>query len=368
MSINTCCLFFIKNFILLLTFWYLLSVILILVVTAFYTLGERKIMASIQRRKGPNAVGLFGLLQPVADGLKLVIKTKITPLSSNPSIFTLAPLPILCFSIIVWFLVFFNKYLLDAFYSPKSTIFSLIIKKSSFFKYVYDYGFFLQNINFNYSLVSSSLLIILVASSLSVYSIILSGWSSSSKYAFLGSLRSGAQMISYEVSMGLTVLPVVLLTGYSFDVNTITTTFYTLNFEWNFFFLMPAAVIFFVSILAEMNRTPFDLTEAEAELVAGYNVEYSSFPFAMFFLAEYTNMVFSSLLISFFFFGSTNLFGWLVQILFFSYLIVLIRATFPRYKYNDLMNLGWKVFLPISLSFLLFVVFTVFFYNCQLLS
>lgn len=349
--------------------WWVVSIILILVATAFYTLAERKIMASIQRRKGPNVVGLYGFLQPIADGLKLIVKNKITPVVSSSTIFIFSPLPILTFGVFMWCLIFFNKYLGE----------NLLVWGE--YHYLFDYMFyiFFANIyslnsfwsiyhNFNYTYISSNLLIVLTSSSLAVYSIILSGWSSGSKYAFLGSLRSGAQMISYEVSIGLTILPVILLIGGSFDVNHLTLTFYTLDFQWNFFFLMPAFIIFFISVLAETNRTPFDLTEAEAELVAGYNVEYSSFPFAMFFLAEYTNMIFSSALLSFFFLGSDKIFGWLVEILFFSFVFVLVRATFPRYKYNDLMNLGWKIFLPVSLSFLVSLFLVVYSYNTQLFN
>ena len=205
-------------------------------------------------------------------------------------------------------------------------------------------------------------LFLLAVSGLNVYGIIIAGWASNSKYAFLGSLRSAAQMISYEVSLGILILPVILFAG-SLNLTEIVAA--QERTVWFFLPLLPSAVMFFISMLAETNRAPFDLPEAEAELVAGYNVEYSSIIFAMFFLGEYSNMLLMATVIVLFFFG-----GWLapfeflnfipgsvffsLKIVFFCYLFILVRAAFPRYRYDQLMNLGWKVFLPLSLSYLIF--------------
>lgn len=379
---------------LLLVVFSLLTVVLMLASVAIYTLAERKIMASIQRRKGPNVVGFWGLLQPLADGLKLAVKGKLVPQLANKYLFNFAPLIILSLSLFAWlFIVFSTPASLD----PKNFNFilydvsSVQYDKIGFFKLIVIYcfdafyrlieGFYTTVINtsFNYmavlsklvstlgiSNVSVSILIILAISSLNVYSIILAGWSSNSKYAFLGSLRSAAQMISYEVSIGLTILPVILLTGNTLNLNNLILRHHVLSGHWSFFFLLPCVFVFFVSMLAETNRTPFDLTEAEAELVAGYNVEYSSIVFAMFFLAEYANMLLMSALITIFFFGAHSKFVWIIEMLCFVYLFVLVRATFPRYKYNELMDLGWKVFLPITLAFLVYVVNILVFYNAQL--
>ena len=302
-------------------------VIPLLVAVAYTTLAERKIMASIQRRKGPDIVGIFGLLQPLADGLKLFIKETILPSSANISIFILAPILTFLFGLLSWCVIPFGE------------------------------GLVLSDLNIG-------VLYLLAISSLGVYGIIIAGWSSNSKYAFLGSLRSTAQMISYEVSIGLIIISVLLCAG-------------SLNFSeivlaqqniWYCIPLFPASLMFYISILAETNRAPFDLPEAEAELVAGYNVEYSAMGFALFFLGEYANMILMSGLTVIFFFGGWlpplpfNFLFWVPSSIWFSSKIALslfgfiwIRSSFPRYRYDQLMRLGWKVFLPLSLSFIFIV-------------
>jgi NADH-quinone oxidoreductase subunit H len=304
----------------------LIIIIFVLIGLAYLTLVDRKIMAAVQRRRGPNVIGFIGLLQPLADGAKLLFKETIFPSSANIIIFLLAPIFTLTLSLLSWSVIPFN----------------------------YEMVFFDFNLG---------VLLIFAMTSLEVYGIIMAGWSSNSKYAFLGSLRSTAQMISYEVSIGLILISILLLTG-SFNLTDI-----VMAQESNFFIipLFPIFLIFFVSALAETNRHPFDLPEAEAELVSGYNVEYSSISFALFFLAEYGNTFFMSILSSIFFLG-----GWLpilnffpfnylpgsfwfgFKVTFFLLLFVLSRACLPRFRYDQLMRLGWKVFLPFSLGWLIF--------------
>nr|YP_009307362.1 NADH dehydrogenase subunit 1 [Stoneobryum bunyaense]YP_009378377.1 NADH dehydrogenase subunit 1 [Stoneobryum mirum]AOR82091.1 NADH dehydrogenase subunit 1 [Stoneobryum bunyaense]ARH10792.1 NADH dehydrogenase subunit 1 [Stoneobryum mirum] len=302
-------------------------IIPLLLGVAFLVLAERKIMASMQRRKGPNVVGLFGLLQPLADGLKLMIKEPILPSSANLFIFLMAPVITFMLSLVAWAVIPF------------------------------DYGMVLSDLNVG-------ILYLFAISSLGVYGIITAGWSSNSKYAFLGALRSAAQMVSYEVSIGLIIITVLICVGSS-------------NFSeiviaqkqiWFAVPLFPVFIMFFISCLAETNRAPFDLPEAEAELVAGYNVEYSSMGFALFFLGEYANMILMSSLCTLLFLG-----GWLpildipifyvipgsiwfsIKVLFFLFVYIWVRAAFPRYRYDQLMRLGWKVFLPLSLAWVVFV-------------
>jgi len=303
----------------------LVLIILILISVAYFTLAERKILAVIQRRRGPNVVGFYGLLQPLSDGFKLLVKEIILPSNANKNIFIFSPLLTFLISLIGWALIPFNKY---------ATISELNL----------------------------GLLYILGISSIGVYGIIMSGWSSNSKYAFLGALRSTAQMISYEVSLGFIVLTVAICCE-SFNISEI------IFFQNNIWFIIPFSplfLIFFISGLAETNRHPFDLPEAEAELVSGYNVEYSAMTFALFSLAEYSNMLIMSSLNVILFFG-----GWLApfellnflpgsfwfgfKICFFVILYVVMRAILPRYRYDQLMYLGWKVFLPISVSYLTFI-------------
>ncbi len=316
---------------------YFLSLILpLLIAVAYFTLIERQILAAIQRRQGPNIIGFFGLLQPLADGLKLFLKETILPKSSNIIIFILAPVFTFALALSGWIVVPFGD------------------------------GFALSNLNVG-------LLYIFTISSLSVHSVIMAGWSSNSKYAFLGALRSAAQMISYEVSMGITIVSVILLTG-SLNLNDIVLA------QRNIWFcipLFPMFIIFFICALAETNRHPFDLPEAEAELVSGYNVEYSAMSFALFFLAEYSNIILMCSLTVILFLG-----GWLPLLniwplniipgtlwfagktLFFIFLFILVRGTLPRYRYDQLMRLGWKVFLPVSLGFLLILSSILISFNC----
>lgn len=307
----------------------LLTLLPLLIVIAFFTLAERKAMASIQRRRGPTIVGFFGVLQPFADGLKLIIKEVILPTKANKVLFVFAPFLILFLSFLGWIVVPFEIY---------SRMFDL----------------------------NNSLLYILVISSLGVYGLFLSGWASNSKYALMGALRSISQMISYEVSISLIVILIVLF-GSSLNINNII--YIQREIIWFIFPLFPLAILFFISILAETNRAPFDLPEAEAELVAGYNVEYSAIMFAAFFLGEYTNILLMSSLFIIIFFGggsflyfNLNLFwSTMFFILVFSiktivsvFLFIFVRANLPRFRFDQLMYIGWKIFLPIILGFLLF--------------
>ena len=294
---------------------------------AFLTLAERKVMASMQRRKGPNVVGIFGLFQPIADGLKLLVKEPVLPSSANLVIFLFAPVLTFLLSQVAWAVIPFGE------------------------------GLVLADLNVG-------LLYIFAISSLGVYGIITAGWSSNSKYAFLGSLRSAAQMVSYEVSLGLILITVLLCVG---SLN-LTEIVLAQQKVWFFIPLFPLLIMFFISCLAETNRAPFDLPEAEAELVAGYNVEYSSMGFALFFLGEYANMIVMSSLCALFFLGgwlpqfNLAIFYWLpgvfwfgIKIVFFLFVFIWVRAAFPRYRYDQLMRLGWKVLLPLSLAWVVLV-------------
>ena len=309
--------------------FYLLSILIkifiiilpLLGAVAYLTLMERKVIASMQLRKGPNVVGPFGLLQPIADGLKLILKEIIIPSKANKFLFFLAPIITFVLALIGWAVIPFSE------------------------------NFVVANLNIG-------VLYLLATSSLGVYGIIIAGWASNSKYAFLGAIRSSAQMISYEISIGLIIISVVLMAG-SLNLSEIVL---AQKNGWYVVSMFPMFVLFFVSALAETNRHPFDLPEAEAELVAGYNVEYSSMAFAMFFLGEYANMILISSVASILFLG-----GWLpicnhpfclaipgfvwlmLKVIFLLFCFIWVRATLPRYRYDQLMRLGWKVFLPISL-------------------
>jgi NADH-quinone oxidoreductase subunit H len=330
----------------------LLKIVCILIAVAYFTIAERKVMAAIQRRKGPNVVGFWGLLQPLADGAKLIFKELLIPTRANTTIFLIAPVMVLILSIISWSIIpsgLTGESTMSVLNQLRADSFLLEIKNAIKTSTTAD--------------ISYGVLFILAVSGLNVYGIIIAGWASNSKYAFLGALRSAAQMISYEVSLGLLILPVILLAG-SLNLTEIVAA--QEKTVWFVFPLLPCAIMFFISMLAETNRAPFDLPEAEAELVAGYNVEYCSIIFAMFFLGEYSNMLLMATIIVLFFFG-----GWLVPIsllnfipgsLFFSlkivifcYLFILVRAAFPRYRYDQLMDIGWKTFLPLSLSYLVFI-------------
>ena len=321
----------------------------LLITIAYLTLFERKIIASIQNRTGPSIVGVWGLLQPLADGLKLFLKEIILPNGDKikkpwlligrdlKGLFWLSPILTFFFSIILWAVIPLN-------------------------------GISISNINFD-------LLFILGISSVSIYGIILAGWASNSKYALLGALRSTAQMISYEVYIGLLFIIVIMYSG-TFNLIQIV---YLQSSIIYIIPLCPIWLIFFISILAETNRSPFDLPEAEAELVAGYNVEYSGMGFGLFFLGEYSNMIFMSVLTSILFLGGwnplissldiiPNVFWLSLKTLFFLYLFILVRAALPRYRYDQLMVLGWKVFLPLSLGFVLLYSLILFVFNIMYLS
>jgi NADH-quinone oxidoreductase subunit H len=311
---------------------FLAIVLPILIAVAFFTLAERKILASIQRRKGPNVVGFMGFLQPFADALKLIIKETVIPGAANKFLYMLGPILMFSLSVSTWSVIPFGEALVFA-----------------------D--------------VDLALLVIFCMSSLSVYGVIISGWSSNSKYAFLGALRSAAQMISYEVSLGLIILSLVLCVG-SLNIEDIVIYQEEVWFIIPFF---PVFFLFFITALAETNRPPFDLPEAEAELVSGYNVEYSAAGFALFFIAEYANMILMSTLCSLLFLGgwlpiwpfSVGGIFWLVlKQLFFIYMFIWVRAAVPRYRYDQLMRLGWKVILPLSLCFLVFVSSFLYSFNC----
>lgn len=313
-----------------------LTLVPLLIVIAFFTLAERKAMASIQRRRGPSVVGIFGVLQPFADGLKLVVKELIIPTKASKILFVFSPFFTLFLSFIGWVSIPFDSC---------TRVFDL----------------------------NCSLLYVLVVSSLGVYGILLAGWSSNSKYALMGCLRSVSQMISYEVSISLIILPIILLAS-SLSLNEIIEV--QKDIVWFILPLMPLSLIFFVSILAETNRAPFDLPEAEAELVAGYNVEYSAFMFASFFLGEYANILLMSSLFVIFFFGGNSTFSLLeystwfslgclassiVENFFFSFKVIIttfmfifVRANLPRFRFDQLMFIGWKIFLPLTLGFVLF--------------
>ena len=300
----------------------LILIVPLLVAVAYLTLAERKVIAAMQLRKGPNVVGWYGLLQPFADALKLMHKETIIPTASNPILFVLAPIITFSLSIAAWAVIPF------------------------------DQGLVFSDINVG-------ILYLFSVSSLGVYGIIIAGWASNSKYAFLGALRSAAQMVSYEVSMGLIIISVLLCTG-SLNLSSIVMAQKNI---WFIVPLFPMFILFFISALAETNRTPFDLPEAEAEIVAGYHVEYSSLAFSLFFLGEYANMILMSALTTILFLG-----GWLapfdctpftlvpgvvwfiLKICLLLFIFIWVRATLPRYRYDQLMRLGWKVFLPLSLG------------------
>ena len=303
----------------------LLIILPIMGAVAYLTFAERKVIAAMQLRKGPNVVGPFGLLQPVADGLKLLVKETVVPSGANRVVFILAPMLTFILALVAWAVIPF------------------------------DAGWVLADINVG-------ILYLFAISSLGVYGIIMAGWASNSKYAFLGALRSAAQMVSYEVAIGFVIITVLMCVG-SLNLTDIVMAQQGSGFwSWYWLPLFPMFIIFFISALAETNRHPFDLPEAEAELVAGYNVEYSSMTFALFFLGEYANMILMSGMTAVLFLGGwlppfdIEPFTWVPGIIWFALKIALclfvflwVRATFPRYRYDQLMRLGWKVFLPISL-------------------
>jgi NADH-quinone oxidoreductase subunit H len=297
----------------------------LLLSVAYMTYVDRKVWAAIQLRRGPNVVGPFGLLQPMADGLKLMLKETIVPAGANKILFILAPMITFITALVAWAVVPF------------------------------DSGWVLADINVG-------ILYLFAISSLGVYGIIIAGWASNSKYAFLGALRSAAQMVSYEVSIGFVLITVLLCAG-SLNLSVIVQSQAGGIWHWYFLPLFPMFVIFFISALAETNRTPFDLPMSEAELVAGFHTEYSAMPFALFFLGEYANIILLSAMGAVLFLG-----GWLpplefapftwvpgvvwfaLKIAFLLFMFSWTKGTLPRYRYDQLMRLGWKVFLPFSLG------------------
>ena len=299
-----------------------------LLAVAYLTYAERKVIAAIQMRKGPNVVGPLGLFQPLADGLKLLTKEMILPTVANKAVFILAPIMTFGLALVAWAVIPF------------------------------DQGWVVADINVG-------VLYLFAISSLGVYGIIMSGWASNSKYAFLGGLRSAAQMVSYEVSMGFVLVSIMLMVG---SLNLTKVVEAQREWGWFVFWQFPMFIVFLVSALAENNRVPFDLPEAEAELVAGYNVEYSGMAFGMFFLGEYANMILMSGMVSILFLGgwlppfNFAPFTWVPGIIWFAIKICAIlfvylwaRATLPRYRYDQLMRLGWKIFLPFTLGWVILV-------------
>ena len=307
----------------------------VLVSVALIVWLDRRVWAFVQKRKGPNVVGPFGLLQTLADALKYLFKEIIIPASANKVIFVLAPIITLTLSLVAWAVIPFSNDMV------------------------------LANINVG-------ILYIFAISSLSVYGIIMGGWASNSKYPFLGAIRSAAQMISYEVSIGIIIVNVLLCVG-SLNLNDIVLAQKKI---WFVFPLFPMFVVFFISSLAETNRPPFDLPEAESELVAGYQTEYSGMMYAMFWLGEYANILLMCALGSILFLGGwlspidiypfTLVPGavWLIfKILFLFILFALVKATVPRYRYDQLMRLGWKIFLPFSLIYVVLTASYLFYFN-----
>ncbi|MDP3438169.1 MAG: NADH-quinone oxidoreductase subunit NuoH, partial [Azonexus sp.] len=318
--------------------WTLIKIVLIvaplMLGVAYLTLAERKVIGFMQVRIGPNRVGPWGLIQPIADGLKLLLKEIIVPSSASKGIFIIAPMLAIAPALAAWAVVPFTDTLV------------------------------LANID-------ASLLYIMAITSMGVYGVILSGWASNSKYAFIGAMRSAAQMVSYEIAMGFSLI-VVLMVSNSLNLVEIVNgqsngRFADLGLgflSWNWLPLFPMFIVYLISGTAELNRAPFDVAEGESEIVAGFHVEYSGMAFALFFLAEYANMILVAVLTSILFLG-----GWLSPVGFLPdgilwlfaktsfvlFLFLWFRATFPRYRYDQLMRLGWKVFLPICLIWLVVV-------------
>ena len=305
---------------------FLIIAVPVLISVAYLTLAERKVIGYSQTRKGPNVVGIYGLLQPLADGVKLFSKEMVIPNHVSIFLYFFSPILALTLGLVVWGLMPLN------YYSVMSDI-------------------------------NLGILIVFALSSVGVYAILMSGWSSNSKYAFMGSLRAAAQMISYEVSIGLIIISVILCGG---TMNLLNIIHVQEQLIWFIFPLLPAGFMFFISCLAETNRAPFDLTEGESELVSGYNVEYSSMTFALFFLAEYSHIIFMSFLFALIFLGGWSFFISYPFIFFLKgtfvvFLFIWVRTSFPRLRYDQLMSLLWKTYLPLSLSLVILV-------NCILWS
>lgn len=317
-----------------------LAIILpLLGVVAYYTYAERKVIGYIQVRIGPNRVGWRGLLQPIADALKLLVKEVIVPTKANKGLFLLAPLISIAPALAAWAVVPF------------------------------DAGLVLADIN-------AGLLYVLALTSLGVYGVIIAGWASNSKYALLGAMRAAAQIVAYEIAMGFALVGVLVAAG-SLNLSAIVEAQSGSFLTWFWLPLLPLFGVYYISGVAETNRAPFDVAEGESEIVAGFHVEYSGMAFAIFFLAEYANMVLIAMLTTLLFFG-----GWLspfqnipvldaatawvpgaiwllLKTFFFMFVFLWLRATFPRYRYDQIMRLGWKVFIPITIVWILVVALAV---------
>ena len=296
----------------------------LLIMVAYLTYAERKVLAAIQLRRGPNVVGPFGLWQPFADAIKMLMKETIIPSGSNRALFLLAPMLTFGLAMIAWAVIPVND------------------------------GWAIADINVG-------ILYLFAISSLGVYGVIIAGWASNSKYAFMGAMRSAAQMVSYEVSIGFVMVSVLLCVG-SLNLSDVVRAQQTI---WFCIPLFPMFIVFFISALAETNRSPFDLPEGESEIVAGFFVEYSSLSFGLFFLGEYANMILMSAMTSILFLGGwlapfgVQPFTWIpgpiwfiLKVCFCLFVFIWVRGTFPRFRYDQLMRLGWKVFLPLSLLWL----------------
>jgi len=302
----------------------------VMVSLLFLVYGDRKVWAAVQMRRGPNVVGAWGLLQTVADALKYIVKEVVVPAGADKTVFIMAPLTSFVLAVLAWAVIPLND------------------------------GWVLSDINV-------AILFVFAISSLEVYGVIMGGWASNSKYPFLGSLRSAAQMISYEVSLGLIIIGVIISTG-SLNFGSIVAAQDTAYgfFGWYWLPHLPMVVLFFISALAETNRPPFDLPEAESELVAGYQVEYSATPFLLFMAGEYIAMFLMCALMSLLFFGGwlspipglpDGVFWMIAKMGVFFFLFAMVKAITPRYRYDQLMRIGWKVFLPLSLSWVVIVAF-----------
>lgn len=313
-----------------LTLSYLFKIILIvipvMISVAYLTYFERRVIGFMQSRIGPNRVGYFGLLQPIADALKLMFKEIVLPTKSNNFLFFLAPLLSIAPALAAWAVIPF------------------------------DYEMVLADIN-------AGLLYVLAMTSIAVYGVIIAGWASNSKYAFLGCLRSAAQIVSYEIAMGFTLVG-VLMCANSLNLGDIVIAQEGGISQWYCWPLFPLFIIYFISAVAETNRAPFDVAEGESEIVAGFHVEYSGMAFALFFLAEYANMILVSILAVIMFLGGwlspvsfipDGIFWLIIKVAFVLFCFLWLRATFPRYRYDQIMRLGWKVFIPLTLVWIIFV-------------
>ncbi|MDZ4098282.1 MAG: NADH-quinone oxidoreductase subunit NuoH [Methylophilaceae bacterium] len=313
-----------------LTAWTLIKIVAIVAplmgAVAYLTLAERKVIGFMQVRIGPNRVGYFGLLQPIADGLKLFTKEIIIPSASNKFLFLLGPVLAIAPAFAAWAVVPFD-------------------------------------LNMVLADIDAALLYILAMTSVAVYGVIIAGWASNSKYAFLGSLRSAAQIVSYEIAMGFALVGVLMAAG-SLNLGKIVMAQQGGFWEWYWLPLFPLFIVYFISAVAETNRAPFDVAEGESEIVAGFHVEYSGMAFAVFFLAEYANIILVCMLAALMFLGGwlspvpflPDSFLWLLaKVAFLIFLFLWFRATFPRYRYDQIMRLGWKVFIPITLVWIVVI-------------